>query len=272
MERPIRVLVGKPGLDGHDRGALIVAQGLRDAGMEVIYTGLRQTPAQIAAAAIDEDVDCVGLSSLSGAHMSLFPEVVRELRARGGTDILVIGGGVIPREDVQALREAGIAEVFTPGSTIADMAAFIRARVGGDTRRTVAGACVLDHVGIAVADLDAAIALYTGHLGMRISVREDLPDQGIRAVFLDSGAAQLELLASTSDDSAVARFLATRGPGLHHVAYRVADIEQALAAARVEGLRLVDEHPRRGSRGMWVAFVHPKSLQGVLTEYCQASE
>ncbi|MCY0870291.1 MAG: VOC family protein, partial [Firmicutes bacterium] len=250
MERPIRVLVGKPGLDGHDRGALIVAQGLRDAGMEVIYTGLRQTPAQIAAAAVDEDVDCVGLSSLSGAHMSLFPEVVRELRARGGADILVIGGGVIPREDAQALREAGIAEVFTPGSTIADMAAFIRSRVGGAAELAPAGPCVLDHVGIAVEDLEAAIELYTLHFGMRVSVREELKEQGIRAAFVDSGSAQLELLASTSDDSAIARFLATRGPGLHHLAYRVADIERALAAARAQGWRLVDERPRRGSREM----------------------
>lgn len=129
MEHKIRVLVAKPGLDGHDRGALVVAQGLRDAGMEVIYTGLRQTPEQIVAAAIQEDVDCIGLSSLSGAHMELFPEVVRLLKDQGADDILVVGGGVIPDEDIEPLKQAGIAAVFTPGTPIQETADFIRKHV-----------------------------------------------------------------------------------------------------------------------------------------------
>lgn len=127
----IRVLVAKPGLDGHDRGALIIAQGLRDEGMEVIYTGLRQTPEQIVAAAIQEDVDCIGLSSLSGAHMELFPEIARLLEQAGADDILVIGGGVIPASDIEELAKAGIAAVFTPGTPMSQIVEYIREHVKG---------------------------------------------------------------------------------------------------------------------------------------------
>jgi methylmalonyl-CoA mutase C-terminal domain/subunit len=116
MDRPIRVLVAKPGLDGHDRGAKVIARALRDAGMEVIYTGLRQTPEQIVNAAIQEDVDCVAVSILSGAHNTLLPKVVGLLKAENAEDILVVGGGVIPDEDIPFLKESGISEVFTPGT------------------------------------------------------------------------------------------------------------------------------------------------------------
>lgn len=126
MERPIRVLVAKPGLDGHDRGAKVIARALRDAGMEVIYTGLRQTPDQIVNAAIQEDVDCVALSILSGAHNTLLPKVVELLKAQNAEDILVVGGGVIPDEDIPFLKEQGIAEVFTPGTPTTDTIAFIQ--------------------------------------------------------------------------------------------------------------------------------------------------
>jgi methylmalonyl-CoA mutase C-terminal domain/subunit len=112
-----RILVAKPGLDGHDRGIKVVARALRDAGVEVIYTGLHQTPDQIAAAAVQEDVDAVGLSCLSGAHMTLFPRVVELLREQGAGDILVFGGGIIPDPDILKLKEAGITEIFTPGTT-----------------------------------------------------------------------------------------------------------------------------------------------------------
>ena len=115
---PPRILIAKPGLDGHDRGAKVVARALRDAGCEVIYTGLHQTPAQIAQAAVDEDVDGVGLSTLSGAHLTLFPRVVEALRERDAEDIIVFGGGIIPEEDVPALREAGVAAIFTPGTPL----------------------------------------------------------------------------------------------------------------------------------------------------------
>lgn len=125
----IRVLIGKPGLDGHDRGAKVVASALRDAGFEVIYTGLRQTPEQIATAAISEDVDAIGLSLLSGAHMGLFARVLDCLRAMGGEDIMVFGGGVIPEEDIPKLKELGIAEVFTPGTPTGVTAEFIRSEM-----------------------------------------------------------------------------------------------------------------------------------------------
>ena len=127
-EKKIRVLIAKPGLDGHGRGAKVVARALRDAGMEVIYTGLRQTPEQIVAAAIDEDVDAVGMSLLSGAHNYLFPLVVNMLKEKGADDILVFGGGVIPEEDIPGLKAAGIAEVFTPGTPTSVTVEFLKER------------------------------------------------------------------------------------------------------------------------------------------------
>ena len=116
QKTPYRVLIGKPGLDGHDRGAKFIARALRDEGFEVIYTGIRRTAAEIAATAIQEDVDVVGLSSLSGAHLRLFPEVVNELETRGGADIPVLGGGVIPEEDIDLLLGNGLSAIFTPGT------------------------------------------------------------------------------------------------------------------------------------------------------------
>jgi len=126
MSRPIRVLVAKPGLDGHDRGAKVVAAALRDAGMEVIYTGLHQTPEMIASAAIQEDVDVVGLSILSGAHMTLFPRVHDLLVEAGREDILITGGGIIPKEDMVALEGRGIGRLFGPGTSTQDLVDFIR--------------------------------------------------------------------------------------------------------------------------------------------------
>jgi methylmalonyl-CoA mutase C-terminal domain/subunit len=128
-ERPIKILIAKPGLDGHDRGAKVLARGLRDEGFEVVYTGLRQTPEMIATAALQEDVDVVGLSILSGAHMTLLPKVTRLLRERGLDDVLVTAGGIIPDDDIPALQEAGVAAVFGPGTTIAEVAAYIRSHV-----------------------------------------------------------------------------------------------------------------------------------------------
>ena len=123
--RPIRVLVAKPGLDGHDRGAKVVAAALRDAGMEVVYTGLHQTPEMIATAAVQEDVDVVGLSVLSGAHLTLFPRVRRLLNDAGRDDILLIGGGIIPQEDVAPLELEGVAKVFGPGTSTTDIVSYI---------------------------------------------------------------------------------------------------------------------------------------------------
>ncbi|MGD0992827.1 MAG: cobalamin B12-binding domain-containing protein [Gemmatimonadales bacterium] len=127
LPRPIRVLVAKPGLDGHDRGAKVVAAALRDAGMEVIYTGLHQTPQMIVAAAVQEDADVVGLSVLSGAHLTLFPKVVELLREAGRGDVLVTGGGIIPREDMDALSTRGVGRLFGPGTPTSELVAYIRA-------------------------------------------------------------------------------------------------------------------------------------------------
>ncbi len=126
MEKKLRILIAKPGLDGHDRGAKVIARALRDAGMEVIYTGLRQTPEQIVNAALQEDVDAVGLSCLSGAHNHLFPKVVELLKERGAADILVFGGGVIPDDDIPGLKVAGIREIFTPGTSTESVIEFLR--------------------------------------------------------------------------------------------------------------------------------------------------
>jgi methylmalonyl-CoA mutase C-terminal domain/subunit len=129
MAETFRVIVAKPGLDGHDRGAKIVARALRDAGFEVVYTGLHQTPEQIVETAIQEDADAVGLSLHSGAHMTLFPKVVRQLRERGADDILVFGGGIIPADDIPKLEAEGVERIFTPGANTHDIAAWLRERL-----------------------------------------------------------------------------------------------------------------------------------------------
>jgi methylmalonyl-CoA mutase C-terminal domain/subunit len=128
-ERPIKILIAKPGLDGHDRGAKVLARGLRDQGFEVVYTGLRQSPEMIVSAALQEDVDVVGLSILSGAHMTLVPKIGRGLRDAGLADVLLVAGGIIPDDDIPALRDAGVAAVFGPGTTIGSVAGFLRANV-----------------------------------------------------------------------------------------------------------------------------------------------
>ena len=128
-ERKVRILIAKPGLDGHDRGAKVIARAFRDAGFEVIYTGLRQTPEMVVNAAIQEDVDIIGLSCLSGAHMHLFPRIMELLREKGAGDILVFGGGTIPDEDIPKLKKMGMAEIFTPGASTQDAIAFVRQSV-----------------------------------------------------------------------------------------------------------------------------------------------
>ncbi len=130
MERKIRVLIAKPGLDGHDRGAKVIARALRDAGMEVVYTGIRQTPEQIVNAAIQEGVDIIGLSCLSGAHNHLFPKVVERLKEKGAQDIPVFGGGIIPIDDIPGLKRAGIREIFQPGTSTDDIIKYIHQTIG----------------------------------------------------------------------------------------------------------------------------------------------
>jgi methylmalonyl-CoA mutase, C-terminal domain len=129
VERKIRILIAKPGLDGHDRGAKVIARGFRDAGFEVIYTGLHQAPEQIVAAAIQEDVDAIGLSSLAGAHDYLFLRVIELLKEKGADDIVVFGGGIIPEEDLSSLRRAGVREVFTPGTSIEEAVNWVRENI-----------------------------------------------------------------------------------------------------------------------------------------------
>jgi methylmalonyl-CoA mutase, C-terminal domain len=130
-DHTLRILVAKPGLDGHDRGAKIIARALRDAGMEVIYTGLHQTPEMIVSAAVQEDVDAVGLSIMSGAHMTLFPAVIDLLKEKGASDIGVFGGGIIPDDDIPRLKKLGVAEIFTPGSSTQDIVQWIRGHIQG---------------------------------------------------------------------------------------------------------------------------------------------
>ena len=138
MKRPFRVVVAKPGLDGHDRGARVIARALREAGFEVIYTGLHQTPEQIAETAVQEDADAVGLSILSGAHMTLFPRILGELRDRGAGDVLVFAGGIIPDADIGPLKEMGVAEIFTPGSPLGDITGWLERQLD-DREGAVAG-------------------------------------------------------------------------------------------------------------------------------------
>lgn len=139
MERNIRVLIAKPGLDGHDRGAKVIARALRDAGMEVIYTGLRQTAPMIVSAAVQEDVDAVGLSVLSGAHMHYFREVSAGLAERGASEVLLFGGGIVPDIDLLELRELGVGAIFTPGSSTDDVVAYVRREVGARRAATADG-------------------------------------------------------------------------------------------------------------------------------------
>ena len=131
MDRRYRVVVAKPGLDGHDRGAKVIARALRDAGFEVIYTGLHQTPEQVAETVVQEDADAVGLSLLSGAHMTLFPKVIDLLHERGAQDVLVFGGGIIPQDDIPKLKDLGVAEVFTPGTTMASITGWLTEALRG---------------------------------------------------------------------------------------------------------------------------------------------
>ncbi len=129
MQRKVRILIAKPGLDGHDRGAKVIARGFRDAGFEVIYTGLHQTPEQIVSAAIQEDVDAIGLSILSGAHDYIFPEVIELLKKKGAEDIVVFGGGIIPEEDIPALAQCGVKAIFTPGTAIEEAVNWVKENI-----------------------------------------------------------------------------------------------------------------------------------------------
>jgi methylmalonyl-CoA mutase C-terminal domain/subunit len=275
MERKIRVLVAKPGLDGHDRGALVIAQGLRDEGMEVVYTGLRQTPAQIVASAIQEDVDVIGLSCLSGAHNELFPEVIRLLKEQGADDIIVVGGGVIPDEDIPFLEEQGIAKVFTPGAKIKDSADFIRHKVAEKQESSeplMSSPEKVEHIGIAVKNLDESVKFYTQTLGLKLVGFETVESEHVRVAFLEIGETHIELLEPTSEESAIAKFIAKKGEGIHHIALKVDDQQERLNKLKEAGVPLISDTPKLGAHNNMVAFLHPKATHGVLLELCQKAE
>ncbi|SDY57770.1 methylmalonyl-CoA mutase, C-terminal domain [Evansella caseinilytica] len=272
----IRVLMAKPGLDGHDRGVLVISQALRDAGMEVIYTGLRQSPKQIVTAAIQEDVDAVGLSSLSGAHNVLFPEVLKLLREAGAEDILVFGGGVIPAEDIKLLEKQGIKKIFTPGTSTKTVATYIERAVleaRGEVKITAAAKPQgIDHIGIAVNSIDSAAVFYRNHFQLEVETVVELPSQQVKVAFLPLGNVTIELLEPLTGDGVIAKFLEKNGEGLHHIAFAVDDVQQRLDQLKREGVQLIDEVPKKGARGNNIAFLHPKQASRVLVELCESHD
>ncbi|MFZ3577118.1 methylmalonyl-CoA epimerase [Virgibacillus sp. DJP39] len=266
--RKIRVLIAKPGLDGHDRGALIIAQALRDHGMEVIYTGLRQTPVQIAQAAVQEDVDVIGLSSLSGAHRSLFPKVVEELVKRNASDIPVVGGGVIPTEDIPFLKEKGIDQIFTSGSSTDVLANYIKQLVDPDST-VVKKPAKIAHIGIAVQSIDQAMPFYSHTLGLELEGVETVDSEDVKVAFLKIGETRFELLEPLSVNSAIQKFIDKKGEGIHHIALEVDNIKARLEQYKADGVKLINEQAKPGAHNSEIAFIHPKAAGGVLFELSQ---
>ncbi|MFD2045940.1 methylmalonyl-CoA epimerase [Ornithinibacillus salinisoli] len=261
----IRVLIAKPGLDGHDRGALVIAQALRDHGMEVIYTGLRQSPLQIAQAAIQEDVDVIGLSSLSGAHKTLFPKIMEELTKRDADDIPVVAGGVIPNEDIPFLLEKGINKIFTSGSSTESLAKYIKQLVKPkvDPPKKIA------HIGIAVKSIDEALSFYTDSLGLVLEAIEEVESEGVNVAFLRIGESRIELLEPLHHTSPIHSFIEKKGEGIHHIALEVEDIQKRVSQFKESGVHLIHDEPKIGAHNSQIAFLHPKSAYGVLFEVCQ---
>src|SRR5467141_5304041 len=278
MERRIRVLVGKPGLDGHDRGARVIAAALRDAGMEVVYTGLRASVPTIAAAAVQEDVDVIGLSILSGAHEGICRRLLDELRQRSA-DIPVVVGGIIPAVDRQPLRAMGVSAVFGPESPLGKVVETVRALASGqalpeEPEAAPAGipATGLDHAAICVKDMAASVALIEELLGQRVAHQEHVPAQKVDAAFFDfPNGASLELVAPRGN-AGLEKFLEKRGDALHHLALRVKDIDAVLQRLDARGVPLIDKVGRPGARGHRVAFLHPKAFGGTLLELVEAHE
>ena len=279
MERRIRVLVGKPGLDGHDRGARVIAAALRDAGMEVIYTGLRASVPAIAAAAVQEDVDVIGLSILSGAHEGICRRLIEDLRQRKAEIPLVVGG-IIPTADHPALRELGVSAVFGPESPLSAVVETVRALASGQPLPHAVGekpipgipATRLDHTAICVKDMKASIALIEELLGQKVAHEEFVPAQKVDAAFFDfPNGASLELVAPRGN-AGLDKFLEKRGDALHHLALRVKDIDGVLQRLQARGVPLIDKVARPGARGHKVAFLHPKAFGGTLLELVEAHE
>jgi methylmalonyl-CoA mutase C-terminal domain/subunit len=278
MESRIRVLVAKPGLDGHDRGARVIAAALRDAGMEVVYTGLRASVPAIAAAAVQEDVDVIGLSILSGAHESICKRLVEELKQRQA-QIPVVVGGIIPAADHEALKALGVSAVFGPESPLAAVVEAVRALASGaplpelaPTPRAHIPATRLDHTAICVRDIGASIALIEDILGQKVAHRENVPAQKVDAAFFDfPNGASLELVCPDGN-AGLEKFLEKRGDALHHLALRVKDLDEVLKRLEARGVPLIDKAGRPGARGHRVAFLHPKAFGGTLLELVEAHE
>ena len=282
MERPavkIRVLVGKPGLDGHDRGARVIAAALRDAGMEVVYTGLRASVPAIAAAAVQEDVDVIGLSILSGAHEGICRRLIDELKQRGAQIPLVVGG-IIPAADVASLKAMGVAAVFGPESPLLAVVETVRALAAGQTLpaapapepRAHVPATRLDHTAICVKDMGASIALIEDILGQKVAHQERVSEQKVDAAFFDfPNGASLELV-SPAGNAGLEKFLEKRGDALHHLALRVKDLDEVLRRLAARGVPLIDKVGRPGARGHRVAFLHPRAFGGTLLELVEAHD
>jgi methylmalonyl-CoA mutase C-terminal domain/subunit len=295
----IRVLVAKPGLDGHDRGARVIAAALRDAGMEVVYTGLRASVPAIAAAAVQEDVDVIGLSILSGAHESICRRLREELDQRQA-HIPIVVGGIIPAADRAKLEALGVAAVFGPESPLGSVVETVRAIAtdpgtqhtsspknlgtpygsrasAEDTYRVPeAGeripATRLDHAAICVKNIEASIALIEELLGQKVAHKEFVPAQKVHAAFFDfPNGASLELVAPQGNEG-LEKFLAKRGDALHHLALRVRDLDALLERLEARGVPLIDKVSRPGARGHKVAFLHPKAFGGTLLELVEAHE
>lgn len=264
MNKKIRVLIAKPGLDGHDRGALVIAQGLRDEGMEVIYSGLRQTPEQIVATAIQEDVDCIGLSILSGAHNELFPEVTRLLQENDAEDILVIGGGIIPEDDIPFLKKKGIKAIFTPGTPISQISEFIK-----DSVLTSSKVKKIDHIGIAVHDLEKSVRLFEELLGLKVMGIEEVKSEGVQVAFFQIGEVKIELLEPLNEDSPIHKHLEKKGEGIHHLAIEVENIVNTLNYMKELNIPLLQDEPKIGAHNKKVGFVHPKATNKVLLEFLE---
>src|SRR6267143_1687825 len=283
----IRVLVGKPGLDGHDRGARVIAAALRDAGMEVVYTGLRATVPAIAAAAVQEDLDVIGLSILSGAHESICRRLRDELSRREAR-IPIVVGGIIPSADFAKLKDLGVAAVFGPESPLAAVVETVRALATNATETATPTATAiptptsssragipatrLDHTAICVRDIDASIALIEELLGQKVAHKEFVSAQKVHAAFFDfPNGASLELVAPQGNEG-LEKFLQKRGDALHHLALRVRDLDALLARLDARGVPLIDKVSRPGARGHKVAFLHPKAFGGTLLELVEAQE
>src|SRR5438309_9701587 len=286
----IRVLVAKPGLDGHDRGARVIAAALRDAGMEVVYTGLRASVPAIAAAAVQEDVDVIGLSILSGAHASIWRRLREELDRREAR-IPIVVGGIIPAADREKLEQLGVAAVFGPESPLGAVVEAVRAvaaggkpkgsstpgaasEAGTKTGRAQAGipATRLDHTAICVRDIEASVALIEELLGQKVAHKEFVPAQKVHAAFFDfPNGASLELVAPQGNEG-LEKFLQKRGDALHHLALRVRDLDALLSRLAPTGVPLIDKVSRPGARGHKVEFLHPKAFGGTLLELVEAKE